>query len=289
MYKIIGADGKEYGPVSADQLRQWLREGRVNSQTKVQPEGATEWQTLSALPEFAAETSPGPVVPPSAPSAGVSAKTSALAIVSLALGVLGLFSCGITALVGLVLGIVALVRIKRSEGRLAGDGFAIAGIIVSALFLLTGMVLAGMMLPALTRAKQRAQTIACVNNVKQLNLALIMYANDNSNQFPSAGNWCDAVQPYGGSPGVFLCPAGDASKRCHYAFNARLDGAEIKAIRNPAKTVLVFETDGGWNVSGSEELARKPWRHGRILVVGFADGHVEQVSGGRLQQLQWGP
>jgi len=53
MYKIIGADGKEYGPITADQLRQWLREGRVNSQTKVLPESGTEWKTLGEIPELA--------------------------------------------------------------------------------------------------------------------------------------------------------------------------------------------------------------------------------------------
>ena len=42
MYKIIGADQKEYGPVSAEQLRLWIAEGRVNGQTSVWPEGATE-------------------------------------------------------------------------------------------------------------------------------------------------------------------------------------------------------------------------------------------------------
>jgi hypothetical protein len=41
MYKIIGADGKEYGPVSTEQLRQWLTEGRVNNQTRVLAEGGT--------------------------------------------------------------------------------------------------------------------------------------------------------------------------------------------------------------------------------------------------------
>lgn len=53
MYKIIGADGKEYGPVTAEQLRQWIREGRSNAQTKVQAEGATEWKTLDQFSEFA--------------------------------------------------------------------------------------------------------------------------------------------------------------------------------------------------------------------------------------------
>jgi hypothetical protein len=54
MYKIVGADGKEYGPISSDQMKQWIAEGRANGQTRVMPEGATEWKTLSQLPEFAA-------------------------------------------------------------------------------------------------------------------------------------------------------------------------------------------------------------------------------------------
>lgn len=52
MFKIIGADGREYGPVTGDQLRQWIREGRANAQSRVQPEGAADWITLGELPEF---------------------------------------------------------------------------------------------------------------------------------------------------------------------------------------------------------------------------------------------
>jgi hypothetical protein len=54
MYKIIGADGREYGPVSAEQLRQWIAEGRANAQTKVQAEGSGEWKALGEWPEFVA-------------------------------------------------------------------------------------------------------------------------------------------------------------------------------------------------------------------------------------------
>jgi len=53
MYRIIGADQKEYGPVSADQLRRWIAEGRASGASLIRPEGATEWQPLSAFPEFA--------------------------------------------------------------------------------------------------------------------------------------------------------------------------------------------------------------------------------------------
>src|SRR3990172_9234335 len=53
MYKILGADQKEYGPVSLEQLRQWLAEGRVNAQTLAQAEGTTGWKPLAAYPELA--------------------------------------------------------------------------------------------------------------------------------------------------------------------------------------------------------------------------------------------
>jgi hypothetical protein len=70
MYRIIGADGNQYGPISADQLRQWIAEGRANAQTKVLAEGTTEWKTLSEFPElFGAAPGPtGAPQPPSAPS-----------------------------------------------------------------------------------------------------------------------------------------------------------------------------------------------------------------------------
>src|SRR5690349_8107496 len=55
MYRIFGADGKEYGPVSAEVLRQWIAQGRANALTKVLAEGATEWKPLSELIEFAAD------------------------------------------------------------------------------------------------------------------------------------------------------------------------------------------------------------------------------------------
>jgi hypothetical protein len=54
MYKLIGADQKEYGPVGAEQIRQWIAEGRANGETRIQPEGAADWRPLSQFPEFSA-------------------------------------------------------------------------------------------------------------------------------------------------------------------------------------------------------------------------------------------
>jgi len=61
MYRILGGDGKEYGPVSAEALQQWVSEGRANAQTQVLPEGGTQWVPLGSLPEFAAAAEAVPV------------------------------------------------------------------------------------------------------------------------------------------------------------------------------------------------------------------------------------
>jgi hypothetical protein len=67
MYTIIGGDGKEYGPVSADQVRSWIAAGRANRQTRVRAQGSEEWKTVSDFPELDA-----PPVAAGAPSPAVS-------------------------------------------------------------------------------------------------------------------------------------------------------------------------------------------------------------------------
>jgi prepilin-type processing-associated H-X9-DG protein len=297
MFKVIGTDGKEYGPVTAEQLRQWLAQGRVNGQTKVQSGNSAEWKLLAEISEFGDDLKnrvpPPPTGVPMAPApvaAGAApAKTSSMAVISLVLGILGLFTCGITALVGLVLGIIALAKINRSAGRLSGNGLAIAGICTSGVFLLMIPIFAGMLLPALAKAKQKAQSVACMNNMKQLALAVKMYADDNKDQLPPAATWCDALQPFVGSEGPFKCPAANAEERCGYALNARLAGAAENKIEVAATTVLIFETEGGWNVSGGPELLLNRPRHGRAVGVAFADGHVEMVPESRLKAVRWDP
>jgi hypothetical protein len=91
MYKIIGGDGRQYGPVTPEQLREWIASGRANGQTMIQREGDADWKPLSAFTEFAdaltaappPQTQPPPAGPP--PSSGT-ADPAALANEVLARG-----------------------------------------------------------------------------------------------------------------------------------------------------------------------------------------------------------
>src|SRR6185436_10521099 len=101
MYRILGADQKEYGPVNADQVRQWIIERRLNSQSLVQAEGTTDWKPLSAFPEFAAPLAGAAAIPaPLSPAAAAGAPSNnGMATAGLVMGILsvvfGWACCGL--------------------------------------------------------------------------------------------------------------------------------------------------------------------------------------------------
>ena len=292
MFKIKGADQKEYGPVTAEGLRQWIAERRIDGRTLIQAEGSALWKPVADFPEFApalgAGARPPSPVPALPPMSSEPAKTSGMAIASLVCGVLGCL--GITAIVGVILGIVAQVKISRSNGRLKGSGLAIAGICISGVMLfLASPLMAAMLLPALAKAKNRAQAINCVSNLKQLALGARLYAGDNKDTFPVASTWCDTVKnELGGGANlsrVFVCHSAPGQSS-GYAMNKAVAGKKTDDVAG--STVLFFEADAGWNASGGLELAIKRARHGMVNVA-FADGHVEQLPISRLPSLRWEP
>jgi len=52
-YTIIGGDQKQYGPVTTEEVRQWLAEGRLNAHSLAKGEGDAEFRQLSMFPELA--------------------------------------------------------------------------------------------------------------------------------------------------------------------------------------------------------------------------------------------
>jgi hypothetical protein len=147
IYKIIGDDGQEYGPVTGEQIRAWIAEGRVESRTPVFVDGAQDWNFVGLLPEFTncfpASGKPPAIAPPARGlgTAGRMAKTNSYAQAGMIFGILSLVCCccGFPfGILGVVFSLVGLSQINTHPELHEGRGMAIAGLILSGLSLLLG-------------------------------------------------------------------------------------------------------------------------------------------------------
>jgi len=226
--------------------------------------------------------------PPKSPTADVelpACKTSRLAIASLVLAILSPFTFYITAIPAIIMGIVVLVKISRSGGQLKGTGFAITAIALPVLLLPVVAIFWGMMLPAITRAKQLALKSVCANNLRLIGVTMQMYAGDNDGKFPTADKWCDLLIDYADVlPEGYRCKNALQQSRCNYAMNKNIEkfGAD-----SPPEMVLVFESSPGWNQSGGPELLTTDNHQDEGCNVLFVDGHIEFINKQNLDELKW--
>ena len=133
----------------------------------------------------------------------VETKTSKTAVFSLVFGVLSfVFSC-FAGLIGIILGIVALVKINKSNGRLGGQPLAIIGIVLSVVLSMFSLVLVGIMLPAIQQVRHAARRAATAGEIRQIALSELNYE---SNHGKFSGTGLDETTGSGLSWRVHLLP-----------------------------------------------------------------------------------
>ena len=114
----------------------------------------------------------------------------------------------------------------------------------------------------LTVISTKAQSTKCLNNAKQLVVALLMFISDHDGDYPVA---LDELKTYlKVSPDKFPCPFDPKKAGCGYEF--LLSGKKLSAILDPAATPMLRAKFAGPD--------------GRRTVA-FADGHVEAIKDGK--------
>ena len=195
--------------------------------------------------------------------------------------------------IGVILGIVAAVKIHGSGGRLKGTGKAVTGIVLCGatllLSLLAGLVLA-VALPSVAQAQDRVSAARAMANIRNLCEAATTHAMDQNGRLPAADTFPQALAPYVGREiDELLCDPANRSAGRAFAMNARLSGVSMSAVETPHATVLFFECEFGSPCAGTREHLPLTPRRRRGYIVCFVDGHVEQVPPEEVEDLIWDP
>jgi prepilin-type N-terminal cleavage/methylation domain-containing protein len=179
----------------------------------------------------------------------------------------------------------------QRQRRLAQAAFTLIELLVVIAII---AILAALLLPALSKAKERANRINCVSNLRQLGLGTQFYMEEERGRFPiytdplsnQGGWWHRRIYPYLRPGGTFtnwqtsgevaayyVCPSdpGGLASKLSYGFNY-LDNLRESDVRLTSSTILIGD-------SGSEMLtaawAEKGLYHKTGINVIYFDQHVE--------------
>ena len=153
-------------------------------------------------------------------------------------------------------------------------------------------ILAAMLLPALARAREKARTISCTSNVKQIGVGTFMYLQDYGERFPShsggggspASDWPTMIAAYVGDNQVFVCPSAPSGSVSHmqvgdywlcYGTNCYwLSNRHQAAVDDPSGTILVADSNGDNRVGPDIVIrqARVPGACSNCLLGRHSDG-----------------
>jgi len=112
-------------------------------------------------------------------------------------------------------------------------------------------ILAGMLLPALAKSKEKAMTIKCMNQLKQMGLSMVLYAQDSNGLFPSRTDnfrWPTQLRRYYNNLAVLYCPS-------DIRIPAPRPAATTRAI--PPDSAIRSYIINGWNDYWQEALGSR--------------------------------
>ncbi len=174
-------------------------------------------------------------------------------------------------------------------------------------------ILAAMLLPALAKAKEKAEQITCVSNMKQIILAQSMYAEDFNGRFTAvsfhwsgpytlpngttynsdepqaqAVLWPSMLWPYVGAYDAYNCPGatyaykGDYSGNANFGENSWMGAVKRTKVRYPSETMLHAGTDQDYSMEHGgncyncyyREFIAVHGRHNNMPTIGYTDGHA---------------
>jgi len=136
-------------------------------------------------------------------------------------------------------------------------------------------ILAAILFPVFAKAREKARQTACLNNQKQMGIAIMMYAQDHDELLPTYNAVWGAI---GLDKGVLICPTAGKKLTNGYVYNNVVSGVALGEIVDP--TAVLLTADGiTTSVTDEKNVAFLPgdvdMRHAGKYIGGYVDGHVD--------------
>ncbi len=167
-------------------------------------------------------------------------------------------------------------------------------------------ILAAILFPVFAKAREKARQTTCMNNQRQIGLALLMYVQDHDEIFPMAATWSqDIAGAYGLANKIFDCPTathkGTAAEPDYfYVAGSLLSGVALGDIRDPSDAPMLSDLASPHSKKpyvdspGSHDLAIAAAtvdkaRHNGGALFTYVDGHVSWLAQDDITGLNFLP
>jgi prepilin-type N-terminal cleavage/methylation domain-containing protein/prepilin-type processing-associated H-X9-DG protein len=167
-------------------------------------------------------------------------------------------------------------------------------------------ILAALLLPALSKGKEKAWAVSCLSNVRQIGVASRMYSDENADALPrsshSGESWVGTLQPYLDGTNLWRCPRDKKARNFSYAISDYLlppdaggsnqEYSKSATLPSPSETMFMTECadkyantdhfhfappDGGYSpVEFEQEVGVNRHRNGANYL--FVDGHAQFLT-----------
>ncbi len=168
-------------------------------------------------------------------------------------------------------------------------------------------ILAAILFPVFAQAREKARSVSCLSNCRQLGMSISMYAQDHDEAYPfghisdgdvmgDAKSWVDTIQPYSKSPLIHHCPSDSSPlwdvpserRTTSYGLNAYFTpnhppyfGVRMASVNTPAQCIIVAEL-----TDPVTEDHFMPMMFGNPPKVNDPDGMAEQWDMDRAEPKQ---
>lgn len=192
------------------------------------------------------------------------------------------FAIGFIALICIAIAcisysLIAIIRIKRSNGTLCDNGFIKPAILLPIIIIIA----IACFLPAINMGFQMYMGSTLGTPILYLGEAVLEYTQDHNGNLPNLNKWCDEIK--NNQYAVDAFPEFDPeSQKCCFAINMHLP-ANTQDI--PLDMVLLYQSQNGWNQAGGLELL--PGEEYRSVAILFVDGHEEIFGYNDVKHLKW--